>query len=43
MITLGRLGMVVTIAAWAAYIVITILSQLVNRGFHWINEFPFNR
>ncbi|WP_375480689.1 glycosyltransferase family 2 protein [uncultured Jatrophihabitans sp.] len=33
MITLGRLGIVVTIAAWAAYLVATIVTQLVNRGF----------
>ncbi|MBV9594286.1 MAG: glycosyltransferase family 2 protein, partial [Actinobacteria bacterium] len=32
-ITLGRLGMVVTLLAWAAYIVVTVLSQFVNRGF----------
>jgi cellulose synthase/poly-beta-1,6-N-acetylglucosamine synthase-like glycosyltransferase len=32
MITLGRLGIVVTIVAWAAYLVVTIVSQLVNRG-----------
>src|SRR6185312_10365566 len=30
--TLGRLGIVVTIVAWAAYLVVTIVSQLVNRG-----------
>jgi cellulose synthase/poly-beta-1,6-N-acetylglucosamine synthase-like glycosyltransferase len=32
MITLGRLGIVVTIVAWAAYLTVTIVSQLVNRG-----------
>ncbi|MGH8962357.1 MAG: glycosyltransferase family 2 protein [Jatrophihabitantaceae bacterium] len=32
MITLGRLGIVVTILAWAAYLTATIVSQLVNRG-----------
>ena len=33
MITLGRLGMVVTMFAWGAYITVTIVSQLVNHGF----------
>jgi hypothetical protein len=33
MITLGRVGIVVTVLAWFAYIVVTIVSQLVNRGF----------
>ena len=33
MITLGRLGIVVTILAWFVYITVTIISQFVNRGF----------
>jgi cellulose synthase (UDP-forming) len=33
LITLGRLGMVVTLLAWAAYILVTVISQLVNSGF----------
>jgi cellulose synthase/poly-beta-1,6-N-acetylglucosamine synthase-like glycosyltransferase len=33
LITLGRLGIVVTVLAWLAYITTTILSQLVNKGF----------
>jgi cellulose synthase (UDP-forming) len=33
LITLGRLGIVVTVVAWLAYILVTVLSQFVNRGF----------
>jgi len=33
LITLGRLGIVVTILAWLAYLTVTILSQFVNQGF----------
>jgi cellulose synthase/poly-beta-1,6-N-acetylglucosamine synthase-like glycosyltransferase len=33
LITLGRLGIVVTALAWLAYITATVLSQLVNKGF----------
>jgi cellulose synthase/poly-beta-1,6-N-acetylglucosamine synthase-like glycosyltransferase len=33
LITLGRLGIVLTVLAWAGYIVVTVLSQFVNRGF----------
>jgi cellulose synthase/poly-beta-1,6-N-acetylglucosamine synthase-like glycosyltransferase len=33
LITLGRLGMVVTVLAWLAYFLVTVLSQLVNKGF----------
>ncbi|GAA0449759.1 glycosyl transferase [Paractinoplanes deccanensis] len=33
LITMGRLGIVVTLLAWAAYIVVTVISQFVNRGF----------
>lgn len=33
LITLGRLGIVVTLLAWAAYILVTVLSQFINRGF----------
>jgi cellulose synthase/poly-beta-1,6-N-acetylglucosamine synthase-like glycosyltransferase len=32
-ITFGRLALVITILAWAAYILATVLSQFVNRGF----------
>ncbi len=32
-ITLGRVGMVVTLLAWLAYITVTVISQFVNRGF----------
>jgi cellulose synthase (UDP-forming) len=32
-ITLGRVGMVVTLLSWSAYIVVIILSQFVNQGF----------
>ncbi|MCW2524211.1 MAG: hypothetical protein JWO63_2546, partial [Frankiales bacterium] len=33
LITLGRLGMVVTVLAWLVYILVTVISQFVNRGF----------
>jgi cellulose synthase (UDP-forming) len=33
LITLGRLGIVLTLIAWGAYILVTVLSQFVNRGF----------
>ncbi|XVU29442.1 glycosyltransferase family 2 protein [Actinoplanes sp. CA-054009] len=33
LITMGRLGIVVTVLAWAGYIVVTVISQFVNRGF----------
>ena len=33
LITLGRLGIVLTVLAWAGYIVVTVISQFVNRGF----------
>ncbi len=32
-ITLGRLAIVLTLLAWAAYILVTVISQFVNRGF----------
>ena len=32
-ITLGRLGIVFTLLAWAAYILVTVISQFINRGF----------
>ncbi|MGX7679304.1 glycosyltransferase family 2 protein [Jatrophihabitans sp. DSM 45814] len=32
-IALGRLGIVLTVLAWASYIFVTVLSQFVNRGF----------
>ena len=32
-ITLGRVGIVVTLLSWAAYIVVIVLSQFVNQGF----------
>jgi cellulose synthase/poly-beta-1,6-N-acetylglucosamine synthase-like glycosyltransferase len=32
LITLGRLGIVFTVLAWAGYIVVTVVSQFVNRG-----------
>src|ERR1700742_655482 len=32
-ITLGRLSIVITLLAWAAYILVTVISQFVNRGF----------
>jgi cellulose synthase (UDP-forming) len=32
-ITLGRLGIVFTLLAWAGYLLVTVLSQFVNRGF----------
>ena len=32
-ITLGRVGIVVTLLAWVAYITVTVISQFVNRGF----------
>ncbi len=32
-ITLGRVGIVITLLAWSAYIVVIILSQFVNQGF----------
>src|ERR1700709_725806 len=32
-ITLGRLGIVFTLLAWSTYILVTVLSQFVNRGF----------
>jgi cellulose synthase (UDP-forming) len=32
-ITLGRVGMVVTLIAWAAYLLVTVISQFVNQGF----------
>ncbi|WP_203778875.1 glycosyltransferase family 2 protein [Paractinoplanes rishiriensis] len=33
LITLGRLGIVLTVLAWAGYLVVTVISQFVNRGF----------
>jgi cellulose synthase/poly-beta-1,6-N-acetylglucosamine synthase-like glycosyltransferase len=33
LVTLGRLGIVCTVLAWAGYILVTVLSQFVNRGF----------
>ncbi|MCW2493392.1 MAG: hypothetical protein JWN47_2756 [Frankiales bacterium] len=33
LIALGRLGIVLTVLAWAGYIFVTVLSQFVNRGF----------
>jgi cellulose synthase/poly-beta-1,6-N-acetylglucosamine synthase-like glycosyltransferase len=33
LMTLGRLGIVVTLLAWLAYFTVTVLSQLVNKGF----------
>ncbi len=33
LITLGRLGIVCTVLAWAGYITVTVISQFVNRGF----------
>ncbi|HEV7206090.1 MAG TPA: glycosyltransferase family 2 protein [Jatrophihabitans sp.] len=33
LITFGRLGIVVTLLAWLAYLTVTIVSQFVNRGF----------
>lgn len=33
LIALGRLGIVLTVASWLAYLVVTVLSQFVNRGF----------
>ncbi len=33
LITLGRLGIVVTVLAWLVYITVTVVSQLVNHGF----------
>ena len=32
MITFGRLGIVVTVLAWLSYLIVTIVSQLVDRG-----------
>jgi cellulose synthase (UDP-forming) len=32
-ITLGRLGIVITLLAWATYILVTVISQFVNLGF----------
>ena len=32
MVTVGRLGIVVTVAAWLAYLIVTIVSQLVDHG-----------
>ena len=32
-VAIGRLAIVVTLLAWASYILVTVLSQFVNRGF----------
>jgi cellulose synthase/poly-beta-1,6-N-acetylglucosamine synthase-like glycosyltransferase len=33
MITFGRLGMVLTVLAWVSYLLVTVLTQLINSGF----------
>jgi cellulose synthase/poly-beta-1,6-N-acetylglucosamine synthase-like glycosyltransferase len=32
-ITMGRVGVVITLAAWAAYLLVIVISQFVNSGF----------
>jgi cellulose synthase (UDP-forming) len=39
-ITLGRIALVLTLLAWATYILVTVLSQFVNRGFQGCGSLP---